>query len=56
MARAGAWQGIYGNRWKSAVDTFKKYKFVIAFEGSFIDGYWSEKMINAARPPGIMAL
>jgi hypothetical protein len=29
-----------------AVDTYSQYKFVIAFENSAINGYFTEKIIN----------
>eukprot|EP00040_Diaphanoeca_grandis_P029020 m.168940 g.168940 ORF g.168940 m.168940 type:complete len:552 (+) comp31542_c2_seq7:185-1840(+) len=30
----------------SSVDTFAQYKFAFAMENNFVDGYWTEKMIN----------
>ena len=30
----------------SSVDTFAQYKFSFAMENNFVDGYWTEKMIN----------
>lgn len=30
----------------SSIDTFEQYKFSFAMENNFVDGYWTEKMIN----------
>lgn len=38
-------QGDYSN-WTSNVDVFTAYKFVLAIENEFIDGYITEKFIN----------
>lgn len=35
-----------GSRWTDNVEIFKAYKFVIAVENSFLDGYITEKIIN----------
>jgi len=30
----------------SSVDTNKPYKFVFAMENDFVEGYWTEKLVN----------